>query len=378
MALKPSVGQLIAIGLIVSLSAWMVAGYENNPTKDPTSNPIATTKNHFQVAAFNSRAQPIQRIIRVEGSTKASRKLTLKAEISGKVTELKKQKGDIVSASDVILKLDSGDLPSKLASALAELKQRQIEFDSAQALFKNNYLSDKLLARAKSTLKGTQAQVEHFENQLQHTEIRAPFGGTLEQIHIELGSVISKGEVLGTLLDYHPLLITANLPESEVTNIHLGDRASAQLGNDKSWHGRISYIASASDPITKTFNFEMKIISNEYDLLSGLTATIHVPQPIILAHYISPALLQINPYGKLGVKVVSAENRVEFKPIQLVKSTRQGIWVSGLNINTQIISRGQGFVNDGETVETQLIQPMKIEHDPLLEEFSVGYIKETH
>jgi len=376
MALKPSVGQLIAIALMVSLSAWMVVGYTNDPIKDPSSNPIATTKNHFQVAVFNSRAQPIQRIIRVEGSTKASRKLTLKAEIGGKVTELKAQKGDIVSASELLLKIDSGDLPSKLESALAQLKQRQIEFDSAQALYKNNYLSNKLLALAKSTLKGTQAQVEHIENQLQHTEIRAPFGGTLEQIHIELGSVISKGEVLGTLLDYHPLLIAGHLPESEVTHINIGDRATAQLGNGKSWHGRISYIASASDPITKTFSFEMKIISNEYDLLSGLSATILVPQPIILAHYISPALLQINPSGKLGVKVVSAENRVEFKPIQLVKSTRQGIWVSGLNINTQIISRGQGFVNDGETVETQLTQPLEIEHEPLLEEFSVGYVKE--
>lgn len=376
MALKPSIGQLIAFTLIASLCVWMIVGYPTNPTIEADSNPIASAEELFQVAVFNSRAQPIQRIVRVEGTTKPSRTLTLKSESSGKVVALYAKKGDLVSASDIILKIDPGDLPSKLESAVATLKQNRIEYDSALALYKNNYLSDKLLARAESSLKSARANVEHLENKLERTEIKAPFGGTLEEIRIEVGSLINNGETIGTLLDYHPLLVTGHLPELEISNINLGDRATAELGDHKTWHGRISYIASSSDPITKTFHFELKIISNEYDLLSGLSATINVPQPIILAHYISPALLQINQAGDLGVKIVNNDKTVEFKPVKLVKSSDQGVWVSGLQISTQIISRGQGFVNDGETVKTQLIQPMDKNRKSSHKDLSISYLEE--
>ncbi|PCJ15736.1 MAG: hypothetical protein COB04_12820 [Gammaproteobacteria bacterium] len=376
MATKPSVGQLIAIVLCVSLSTWMVMGYQKKSPGDVNSNPISSTTKAFQVAVFNSRAQPIQKTIRVDGTTKANRQLTLKSEISGKVIELGAQKGDILSASEIILKIDPVDLPSKLESAQTHLKQRQIEYQSAHALYENSYLTKALMAQADSALKSAQSKLDDLEQRLQQTVIRAPFGGTLEELHIELGSIISKGETIGTLLDYHPLLVTGHLPESEIGHISLGSRATAQLSNGKSWHGRISYIASSSDPFTKTFNFELKIISSEYDSLSGLSATIKIPQPIILAHYISPALLQINRDGKLGLKVVNADKRVEFKPIKLVKSTEQGMWVSGLEITSQIISRGQGYVVEGERVDTQLIQAIEIDRSPLVEDFSIGYIKE--
>ena len=52
----------------------------------------------------------------------------------------------------------------------------------------------------------------------------------------------------------------------------------------------------------------------------------------------------------MGVKTVNADNVVEFFEIQVVKAQIDGIWVTGLPENVDIITVGQGFVNEAEIV----------------------------
>jgi multidrug efflux system membrane fusion protein len=75
----------------------------------------------------------------------------------------------------------------------------------------------------------------------------------------------------------------------------------------------------------------------------------------ILANKISPSILLLSDEGILGVRKVNAANVVEFLPISIIEDTEEGIWVSGIPNSTNLIVRGQGFVENGQTVEvTQL------------------------
>jgi multidrug efflux system membrane fusion protein len=38
-------------------------------------------------------------------------------------------------------------------------------------------------------------------------------------------------------------------------------------------------------------------------------------------------------------------------PVEILKSTAEGIWIAGLPAEVRIISVGQGFVTDGQVVE---------------------------
>jgi multidrug efflux system membrane fusion protein len=55
--------------------------------------------------------------------------------------------------------------------------------------------------------------------------------------------------------------------------------------------------------------------------------------------------------GTLGVKTVNAENIVEFFAIQVVKAQIDGIWVTGLPDVADVITVGQGYVNEGEIID---------------------------
>jgi multidrug efflux system membrane fusion protein len=60
-------------------------------------------------------------------------------------------------------------------------------------------------------------------------------------------------------------------------------------------------------------------------------------------------MLALDEAGNLGVKTLEGE-RVKFVPIKLVKAEQDGVWLSGLGERVNIITTGQGFVRDGDSV----------------------------
>ena len=55
----------------------------------------------------------------------------------------------------------------------------------------------------------------------------------------------------------------------------------------------------------------------------------------------------------MGVRTVTADNRVEFKEINILEDTNSGMWVSGLGEEARIITLGQEYVFQGQTVNVK-------------------------
>ena len=52
-----------------------------------------------------------------------------------------------------------------------------------------------------------------------------------------------------------------------------------------------------------------------------------------------------------GIKLVDDNELAQFVVVEVIRSTEEGIWVTGLPDQARIISTGQGFVTDGQRVE---------------------------
>mgnify|MGYP001000122901 FL=1 len=75
----------------------------------------------------------------------------------------------------------------------------------------------------------------------------------------------------------------------------------------------------------------------------------------MFSHKISPAILSLNDQGKLGIRTVDENNAVEFREIEILEDTTDGLWVSGLKENERIITLGQEYVFQGQTVNVKEI-----------------------
>ncbi|MEC9261705.1 MAG: efflux RND transporter periplasmic adaptor subunit, partial [Pseudomonadota bacterium] len=133
-------------------------------------------------------------------------------------------------------------------------------------------------------------------------------------------------------------------------SVTLGQQASARLISGEQVTGRIRYISNVSNEGTNTFTIEVAVANPDNALLAGLSGEIFVTLKQVNAIKITPSVMALDEDGNLGVKVVE-NNRVRFISIDMVKSEADGVWLAGLGEQAEVITRGQGFVRDGDSVE---------------------------
>lgn len=356
MKIQLNQGHWVAIALALGLILWVLAGALTSDDSFDNPRPLTLDTDLMHVQAEYLSGESVQREVSFSGYTAANRRVEIRTEISGKVIAVHKSKGSNVKAGDVILELDSRDLPARVKQAQANLKQRQMESKSVKELAEKGLANESQTVQAETLLASAEADYTLAKIQLDNTKIRAPFKGIVDQRMVEVGDYIRDNTAVAVMLDFAPWLVKGQLAEREAADVSIGDAAWAELVNGDKIEGKIRFIASEADPKSRTFAVEMEATSKNKHMTSGITARINVPQPALDAYYVSPALLVLNDQGKLGLKGVNADNQVYFVPVELLKADDKGIWVYGPKAGTAIITVGQGFVEYGDTVKPVFAQ----------------------
>jgi multidrug efflux system membrane fusion protein len=125
------------------------------------------------------------------------------------------------------------------------------------------------------------------------------------------------------------------------------------LSTGESVEGRLTYIAPRANEQTRTFDVEIEIDNSDASLRSGMSAKAKISTGEVDAHFLSPALFSLSSDGDVGVKVVDETDKVRFYPVTILQSNTQGAWVDGLPEQVRVITRGQGFVDEGNQVSVE-------------------------
>ena len=103
----------------------------------------------------------------------------------------------------------------------------------------------------------------------------------------------------------------------------------------------------------------MLVPNKNSEIGDGLTAVINVPKEAILAHFIPSSVLSLNDQGVIGVKYVSDDSEVVFSEIEMLQSEADGMWVGGLPDEITLITVGQEFVQNGQSVKAVTEEEVK-------------------
>lgn len=339
---------IIAITIAAILTLWMASGVmqaqEIPDTKEKQTAPISKVK----VETFF--AENINDVVELYGRTEPDRITTLKAEVAGRITKVLAKRGSMVKKGQVIARIAINDLQQKLKQNKALLEQREIEYAGAKALNKDGYQGKVQVSRAFADLQAVKSEITRLDIAIANTVIRAPFNGVLNTRYVEEGDYVDRGDNIAMVADLEPLVVRAYVTENNIGQLHVGQSANVRLLNHGDSTGLIRYIASVADDATNTFKIEVEISNNNYQYLAGLSSEIIVALEEVPAIKISPALLALDEAGNIGVKSV-VDKKVQFIPINIIKSENDGIWLAGLGQQADIIVLGQGFVRDGDTVD---------------------------
>ena len=190
--------------------------------------------------------------------------------------------------------------------------------------------------------------ISHEE--IDKTNIYAPFDGILTSNHLEIGEFVQPGTTLGVFIELNPILIIGYVSEKELKNLYLNSKALVTTSLGKKVEGLISYISPIAEKVTRTFRIEITVSNNNLEIKDGLTASIKIQGEKIDAHKISPSILSLKDNGTVGIKIVNKKNIVEFFPIEVISDTNEGMWISGIPKESNIITVGQEYAPIGEEV----------------------------
>jgi multidrug efflux system membrane fusion protein len=181
--------------------------------------------------------------------------------------------------------------------------------------------------------------------------ISAPFDGALQERHVEIGDFVKRGDPIASFVDDRTLIVIANISEFHAHNVVKGQPGSAKLATGQTINGIVRYVAPVADEGTRTFAVELEIDNAAGEYRAGMTAELIIPAETILAQRISPSLLTLDAEGNLGIKIVNDDGVVEFHRADIALSSSNGVWIVGLPHSANIITVGQGFVNEGAFVD---------------------------
>lgn len=357
-SIKRRSGVILAWLLSIGITLWIVTG-GTAPTAPEVSQVDVETLEPpalVKVRVKQVSAEPIAHTITLNGETSARRSVTVRAEISGKVTNIYKAKGQWVTQDDLLLKLDTADIKAQLSSAEAMEEQRLQELRANQQLSEQGLNNATQLAAAKALYQQAKAQTLKLKIQLANTEVRAPFAGYLNSRPVEIGSYVRAGDGVAEILELEPLLVTAQVSENDVLALHQGQDATITLLNGDSFPAKVDYISANANQATRTYQIDLEVQVKVPQPIAGSTAEVSIEQSTVLGHFISPALLILDDDGNLGLKIVDQQDRVQFVNVELAETTPGGVWVTGLPDPVNLITAGQGYVENGEQVEPVMEQ----------------------
>jgi membrane fusion protein, multidrug efflux system len=361
--------RIAAFVVLIAASAWIVTGefssvgsaQEAQGKENPTVEPAAA---EASAAAVPTVAAPVirtvavmdpgfadhARAIRLSGTTAADKRVVLAARSDGVINALSLVKGAAVAKGAVVMTLESPETLAQAEIAEITLAQRERELVTAQKLYSGGNTPEIQLTSARSARDGATAELGRANAAVDRLELKAPFGGIVDKVDVEMGEWVQTGAPVATILALDPIVVQAEVSEVDVGSIATGSTATVTLVTGAKMQGVLRLVSREASSETRTFPVEIMLENPGNAIPSGMSAEVELLAGPVRAVVIPRSVITLADNGELGVRVIGSDDIAHFVPVGIIDDTEAGLVVTGIPDDVRIIVAGQDLVRDGDKV----------------------------
>lgn len=257
---------------------------------------------------FTPEVKDIQKTTVITGKIEPRNEITVKPQISGIITELYKEAGDMVQEGEVIAKVkvipDMGQLSSaeaRVRLADINLKQAQVDFSREEALYNQKLVSADEFDKVKQTLKQAKEEAVAAQDALDvvkngvsksnasasSTLIRSTITGLILDVPVKVGNTVvlsntfNDGTTIATVANMNDLIFRGNIDETEVGRLVEGMPMKITIGalQDLSFEANLEYVSPKAVESNGANQFEVKAavhVVKEGKIRSGYSANAEI------------------------------------------------------------------------------------------------------
>jgi membrane fusion protein, multidrug efflux system len=311
----------------------------------------------MQVDGVVVQAERLDNKISATGTLRAIQEVELRAEISGKVTGLHIEEGAEVERGQLLVKVNDNDLQAekfRLESNIEVLEESQ---ERQQQLFERGGATQEDYDNTLMQLNNVRAEYAAVQAQIERTEVRAPFEGTVGLTYISDGAYITPSTQIASLQDMSAMRIDFSIPERYSESISAGNEIRFEVqGSDSVFTGTVIAAEPQIDPRTRTLQVRAETDNSDGILNPGSFANIDLILETYQEAIMVPAVALIPDSGEYKVMVFK-DGFAYKRPVKTGMRTRSHIQIlEGLQPGEIVLTNGLLQVNDGSKVEIRTVE----------------------
>lgn len=280
------VAVLVVVGAVGGAVALRAA---KKAEQDVAKNKATPTLEFTQSDLAYVDRKPLARWLPVSGTMQPVNQVTVKAKVPGEVRQLAVREGESVKAGQMLARIDTADLETKLVERIGALESAKAQLALAEKTraMNNKLLSEKFISQnafdgsessysvAQGSVKSVEAQVQLAQNAIRDAAVIAPLNGIVAKRHVQPGEKVAFDAPILTLVDLRELELAALVPAVDVPELKVGLAVELTVEGfgDRRFNGRIERINPSTEPGTRAFNVYIGLPNAESTLRSGMFAT---------------------------------------------------------------------------------------------------------
>lgn len=309
------------------------------------------------------------------------------ARASGYIDKRKVDIGDRVTAGQLLVEIAAPELDDQIAQAQATLAQNQATVLQVQAnldlarvtwardkpLVEKGYATQEQgtidvqnikaieasLAVAQANVRAQAAQLKVLAQEKAYQTVVAPFDGVITQRNIDIGSLVqadsTSGTFMFTIMQGNVIRTQVFVPQDEAFGLKPGIDAVVHVPEipDRTFPGKVTRIADALQPGSRTLLTEIDIPNHDGVLAPGIYCTIELHMPRKTPSFSVSADAVIFNAGGLQVAVVE-NGVVHLRKVSVVRDLGQEVEInSGVKAGDQVVLNPAVDLADGSKVRVR-------------------------
>lgn len=299
------------------------------------------------------------------GVVSAEQYTNLAFQVGGLIKRMYVNEGSTVKKGQILAQLDTQDYIVQLEADKAQYQSAKSILERNERLLSRQAISTQDVEIARANFQKAKSAYEYSQNQLEYTNLRAPFSGSIETKFVEDFQKIAAGEKVVKLINPSVLDVSFTLPETNINITMVQAQYSVEFENlkGKSFSAKIKEVVDASVggmgiPVTLTIT-DPEFNPAKQNIKAGFACKVKV-------------LIENRPslkgFIKVPVSAIFAENTLDSTKYVWILDpstnivTKREVKTSGLMGNSDVIV-SKGLVG-GEKVVTagvyQLVDNQKV------------------
>lgn len=291
----------------------------------------------------------------------------LALESSGVVTNIDVVSGQSVKQGDLLIQLDNTSEKATYDAALTAANNAEVEFNRQKDLYAQGIVSTETFETSQNQLAEALSNLVTAKVALDHRRLDAPYDGVVGMIQLSIGTYVSAGTSLLSLIDLNSMRVDFSFNQDFYTQIKPGQ--VIDINNSISQKsGQVSAISSVVDSASGQVSAQGKFDNASDPLPSGLLVNLSVHLPIVKDQITVPASALVYSLSGNYVYVVddikTEDNKTTGKVTQAIVTIGQIgksdiVILSGLKAGQKVVSAGSVKINQsGVTVEIDTTTPL--------------------